>query len=206
MSHATDLTRRTFAVGAGGAAVLLAMGGLTAIPAREQVRPPGGQDESHLISTCIRCERCVEACPRNALRPSHVESGILGVRTPTVNFDEGWCDFCKEENNGMPRCVQFCPTGAISLAENATVKTTVLGKATIIHDWCLAWAKANGCKFCYDACPYAALELDAFGRPVVIRENCNGCGACQSVCVSLTEGSIATGATSRAIVVMPEEA
>ena len=35
-------------------------------------------------------------------------------------------------------------------------------------------------------------------------ETCNGCGACQNVCVSLKEGSIAAGATSRAIIVVPE--
>ena len=32
---------------------------------------------------------------------------------------------------------------------------------------------------------------------------CNGCGACESVCVSLQNGSISEGATARAIVVHP---
>lgn len=41
-------------------------------------------------------------------------------------------------------------------------------------------------------------------RPVVIPDHCNGCGACQSVCVSQKEGSYTTGATSRAIIVVPE--
>ena len=35
-------------------------------------------------------------------------------------------------------------------------------------------------------------------------DKCNGCGACQSVCVSQKEGSYTTGATSRAIIVVPE--
>ena len=35
---------------------------------------------------------------------------------------------------------------------------------------------------------------------------CNGCGACESVCVSLQNGSISAGATERAIVVRPLEA
>lgn len=199
------MSRRSFALGAGGAAVLLAMGGLKAVPAQAQVRPPGGQDEDRLISACIRCERCVEACPRGALVPAHLEDGILGVRTPVANFDAGWCDFCQEENGGVPRCVEFCPTAALSLAAGATAENTIIGKAVIIKDWCLAWDKNNGCKFCYDACPYEAIELDEFGRPVVIAERCNGCGACQNSCVSLKEGSIAVGATSRAIVVVPEE-
>ena len=176
------MSRRTFALGVGGAGVLLAMGGLKLVPAEAQVRPPGGQDESRLVASCIRCERCVEACPRGALRPAHIEDGIVSVRTPTTNFNDGWCDFCADENDGVPLCVA----------------------AVLIREWCLAWDKNNGCRFCYDACPYEAIELDENGRPVVVPDNCNGCGACQSVCVSQKEGSYTTGATSRAIIVVPE--
>ncbi len=199
------MSRRTFGLGVGGAVALLALGGLSAIPAQAQVRPPGGQNETHLVSACIRCERCVEACPHKALRPARIEDGILGVRTPTVDFDEGWCNFCEDENGGVPRCVQFCPTGALALDAGAEARSTILGKAVIIRDWCLAWNMNNGCKFCYDACPYEAMELEAGGRPIVLADKCNGCGACQSACVSLKDGSITAGATSRAIVVVPEE-
>lgn len=198
------MTRRAFSMGACGAAALLALGGLSAVPAEARVRPPGGQDEDHLMASCIRCERCVEACPRNALTPARIEDGILGTRMPAANFDVGWCDFCAEENGGQPRCVEFCPTKALRLDEGATAQGTILGKAHIIEDWCLSYSKYNGCRFCYDACPYEAISLDEYKRPVVHTELCNGCGACQSVCVSLQEGSIAEGATSRAIIVVPE--
>ena len=43
----------------------------------------------------------------------------------------------------------------------------------------------------------------------IIRINeglCNGCGACESVCVSLQNGSISSGARERAIVIRPLEA
>ena len=82
--------------------------------------------------------------------------------------------------------------------------TFVIGKAVINTDWCLAY-KLIGCRFCYDACPYEAMELDENNRPVVIEDKCNGCGACESVCVSLQNGSISEGATARAIVVHPLE-
>ena len=36
-------------------------------------------------------------------------------------------------------------------------------------------------------------------------KKCNGCGACESVCVSLQNGSISAGATERAIIVCPLE-
>ena len=47
------------------------------------------------------------------------------------------------------------------------------------------------------------VKLDKDNRPIVLEDKCNGCGACESVCVSLQNGSIAEGATARAIVVHP---
>ncbi len=196
------MSRRAFSLGACGAAALFALGGLKVLPAEAQVRPPGGQDEDHLVSACIRCERCVEACPRKALTPAHIENGVLGARLPTTNFDVGWCDFCVESNGGNPRCVDMCPTQALRLSEDAQPETTILGKARIIQDWCLSYNRYNGCRFCYDACPYEAITLDDYNRPVVDDQKCNGCGACQNVCVSL-QGSVVQGATSRAIIVEP---
>ena len=155
------MSRRTFALGVGGAGVLLAMGGLKLVPAEAQVRPPGGQDESRLVASCIRCERCVEACPRGALRPAHIEDGIVSVRTPTTNFNDGWCDFCADENDGVPLCVAACPTEALALPADATAETTIIGKAVLIREWCLAWDKNNGCRFCYDACPYPTTATGA---------------------------------------------
>ncbi len=197
------MTRRDLCLGVGGAAVLLAMGSLKLVPAEAQVHPPGGQDYDRLISACVRCQRCVEACPNSAIAPSHLEDGILTVRTPVANFDVGWCDFCEEANGGVPKCVEACPTGALSLEEGASYENTIIGVAELNQDWCLAYNRANGCRFCYDACPYEAIELDDYKRPVVIEDACVGCGACQSVCVSQKEGSIATGSTSRAITVVP---
>ena len=197
------MSRRSFTLGTGGAVVLLALGGLKAVPAQAVVRPPGGQDEDHLISACIRCERCVEACPNHALTPSHLENGILGVRTPTVQYDKGWCDFCAESNDSKPQCVAACPTAALRLDDLVTAKTIRTGIAAITKDWCLSYAKYNGCRFCYDACPYEAITLDDYKRPVIVEDKCTGCGACQNACVSMKEGSISEGATHRAIIVTP---
>ena len=201
------MSRRTFALGVGGAGVLLAMGGLKLVPAEAQVRPPGGQDENRLVASCIRCERCVEACPRGALRPAHIEDGIVSVRTPTTNFNDGWCDFCADENDGVPLCVAACPTEALALPAGATAENTLLGLAVIDEAQCLAF-RDTGCRYCYDACPYEAIELTGEGanpHVSVLADKCNGCGACESVCVSLKAGSIVSGAQERAIVVKPIE-
>ena len=201
------MSRRTFALGVGGAGVLLAMGGLKLVPAEAQVRPPGGQDENRLVASCIRCEHCVEACPRGALRPAHIEDGIVSVRTPTTNFNDGWCDFCADENDGVPLCVAACPTEALALPADATAENTLLGLAVIDEAQCLAF-RDTGCRYCYDACPYEAIELTGEGanpHVSVLADKCNGCGACEGVCVSLKAGSIVSGAQERAIVVKPIE-
>lgn len=196
------MSRRTLCLGVGGAAVLLGLGGLKYVGSTPCVRPPGGQDEQRLLSACIRCEKCLEVCPHDIIKPAPIENGILGMRTPMLNFHENWCDWC-EVNGGVPLCVQACPTQALSLAEDATVENTILGKASINEDWCLAY-RLIGCRFCYDACEYEAMGLDENNRPYVIADKCNGCGACEAACVSLENGSISTGATARAIVVDPQ--
>lgn len=196
------MTRRDLCLGVGGVAVLAALGTVKYADAAPVVRPPGGQDETRLLASCIRCEKCIEACPHHVLRPAHIEEGLLATRTPTVDFSTRWCDWCADENGGVPLCVAACPTEALFLPASATAENTLLGEAVINEDWCLA-TKGMGCRFCYDACPYEAMGLDENGRPFVIAEHCNGCGACESVCVSLSSGSIAEGATARAITVRP---
>lgn len=196
------MTRRTLCLGIGGATVMLGLGGLKLANSQAIIRPPGGQDEDRLIGACIRCEKCYEICPRDVIRPAHIKDGILNMRTPTFDFSDGYCDWCTEENDGTPLCVSACPTRALELPAGATKENTIIGKAVINTDWCLAY-KLIGCRFCYDACPYEAITLDDENRPVVLDNKCNGCGACESVCVSLQNGSISEGATSRAITIKP---
>lgn len=205
-----SVSRRTLVIGVASTAALLGLGSLRYAGHNPLVRPPGGQDESHLVSACIRCEKCYEACPRKVIVPAHIEDGLLGMRSPELDFSAGYCDFCAEENGGVPLCVRACPTNALRLDQGATAADVPLGLAVIDERQCLAY-RDTGCRFCYDACVdagYDAIELDTAGsnpRPVVIDNKCVGCGACESVCVSLQSGSIVSGVTERAIVVKPLE-
>ncbi len=199
-SGAPAVSRRTFALGAVGACAVLGLGGVKYLPSATLVRPPGGQDEDALVRGCLHCERCREACPRFAIAPAHIEDGILNARTPRMNFRSGWCDFCENEPGG-PRCVDVCPTGALA---GTNPSSAIIGRAVLNRDWCLA-AKGMGCHECVDVCEYEAIELGYDNVPVVDAEKCNGCGACEWACISLSSGSITAGATDRAIVIKPVE-
>lgn len=202
-----SVSRRTLFIGVGSTAALLGLGALRYAGHSPLVRPPGGQDESRLVSACIRCEKCYEACPRKVIVPAHIEDGLLGMRSPALNFDANYCDYCADENGGEPLCVKVCPTEALRLPVDATAETTLLGLAVIDESQCLAY-RDTGCRYCYDACPYEAIELVGEGsnpRVIVLADACNGCGACESVCVSLKAGSIVSGVQERAIVVKPLE-
>lgn len=109
------ISRRSLCVGLGGSVVLFGLGSLRFAGSVPLCRPPGGQEESRLVSACIRCEKCYEVCLRDVIVPAHIEDGFLGMRTPTLDFSENYCNFCTEENDGWPRCVEMCPTGALAL-------------------------------------------------------------------------------------------
>lgn len=204
-----SVSRRTLCIGVGSTVALLGLGALRYVGHNPLCRPPGGQDEARLVSACIRCERCYEVCPHKVIVPAHIEDGLLGMRSPMLSFDAGYCDFCQQANGGVPLCCEVCPTEALRLPEGATAQNTVIGLAVIDQWQCLAY-RETGCRECYDACCEAretpAIELTndaSTPRPVVIAENCNGCGACEAACISLSAGSIAEGAQARAIVVKP---
>lgn len=203
------ISRRSFLAGAGGVALLAGVGCLRYVGAEALCRPPGGQDEASLISACIRCERCYEVCPQHVIAPAHVEDGIVGVRTPVMNFSENFCDFCNEKNGGSPLCVRECPTGALALPEGATAQSTIIGLAVIDERSCLAY-RDTGCRYCHDACTKTGMNAiyleagESYGaHPKVDAGKCNGCGACESVCVSLQSASVASGTAQVAIVVRP---
>lgn len=197
-----SVTRRGAIIGVSSCVVLLGLGALRYAGHTPIIHPPGGQDETNLVTRCIRCEKCYESCPRDVIAPAHIEYGLLGMRAPTMNYDADYCDYCQEENGGDPRCAAVCPTGALTLPQDATAQNVIIGKASIDTHQCLAY-RMTACRQCYDNCPYDAIYLENEDSrnplPVVDLDKCNGCGACEAVCLSLTTGSIVAGSTERAI-------
>ncbi len=198
-----SVSRRGVVCGAAGAAAVLALGGVRYLPSKTLVRPPGTKDANMMLAGCILCQKCLEVCPQHAINITHVEDGIFQVRTPRMDFHQGWCNFC-EDIEGGPRCAAVCPTGAIEKIDTPTVN---IGVAELTREWCLAY-RGTGCHSCQDACNYDAITLDEDHVPEVLTDKCNGCGACENACISLSAGSLsgtwdASHPTDRAITVKP---
>ncbi len=223
-SQAPSVTRRSLVAGVGATAVLCGLGSFRWLGTESLVRPPGGQDEEALAAKCVHCNRCIAVCPDNLIVPSRIENGVMNMRTPHMDYSTGnpgeidnlkYCDFCARANGGVPLCVEACPSGALGTADDIDPATLVLGRAELDSDLCLAY-RSSYCAFCYEACVKAHGEEDAAiyfknaaadgesstKLPVVDAEKCNGCGACEAICVSAQAGSV-RDTQVRAIVVKP---
>lgn len=211
-----EVTRRGFIAGACGVAGLAALGGAGVAFAADPslIRPPGGQDVVRLASLCIRCDRCRQACPREAIQSTGIEGGIAGLRTPSMAFDAKIARSYRRpdeyEQSGVlanpyeamlnasgfgfcdfcMKCVDACPTGALA---DFDPRAQRLGVARINERSCLAFENAGGCTKCVEYCPFGAISLDADRRPVVDESACNGCGICENVCPSSTYRSFSEG-------------
>lgn len=132
-------------------------------------RPPGALVEDEFLKFCTRCYQCIEICPVGALSPAGVFDGMINWGTPVLDLKR--CIFCQD-------CMRVCPTNAIQKTPEEEID---IGNARIDHETCLPWSGQRSCRNCYRACRYDAIKLED-GKPVVIEENCNGCGACERRC------------------------
>jgi len=189
------LSRRDFVVGAGATVVLCSIGGVAyASPGPVGlIRPVGGQDESSFLATCLRCDRCQSVCPTDCIGVAHLEDGVIQMRTPKMDYHEGYCVFCN-------RCADVCTTGALHAIDPAVDK---IGVAVVQPSQCVAWKNPGSCSKCEEACTYDAVHIED-SVPVVQADKCNGCGQCEYVCPALVYTSTST-TSERGIVVRTVE-
>jgi ferredoxin len=144
------------------------------------LRPPGSLGEDQFRAVCIRCGNCARACPGKILEPDFGASGLAGLLTPVVRFDE---DYCRED---CRLCGQVCPSGAIARLSLAEKRRQIIGPARVDDDLC--WlVSGRECTACIQRCPYAAITLHSADggfttEPRVDLAKCTGCGACEVVC------------------------
>jgi len=171
--------RRAFlatGVGAVGALLIGAVRGKAATP----LRPPGAISEKKFSGVCIRCGNCERVCPAHIICPDLGATGLANLLTPTLHFDD---DYCREN---CQRCMQICPSGALTRLPLDQKIKHVIGCARIELDICLL-ANGQECTECLKSCPFDALITQSKDggfstQPMVNPKKCNGCGACETNC------------------------
>jgi len=154
------------------------------------IRPPGALNENTFLDYCQRCSQCVQACPTGFIQPAISQAGIVGVWTPVVSAQSGYCEW------SCNKCTQVCPSGAIEKLTLKRKQEFKIGIAVIDKDRCYTYADGYNCSVCHDGCPipqkairYRETETWNFqGRKVNVKQiyvdpdRCTGCGICENLC------------------------
>ncbi len=149
------------------------------------LRPPGALAERDFNALCIKCGRCVGACPYDTLKLAAVaDDAPMG--TPYFEPRQIPCYLCHD----IP-CQEACPTGALDPALEDVMQSR-MGLAFIDTEHCLSWQGLR-CEICYRVCPLRekaitvetrrrGLSKHAMLLPVVHSGDCTGCGICENAC------------------------
>ena len=196
-----DLTRREALKGVAVLAVAekLSDGGyadvsLPGAPEREkEVLPPGAGDSRAFALRCASCQLCVANCPGKCLRPSVM---LASFGQPVMDFRRGYCLI------GCTKCSRVCPENALRVEKAEHRPHVHMGYAVWRKDLCVRTTSGDDCKGCVRKCPVQAIHL-VEGFPVVDRDVCIGCGACEHVCPARPQPAIAVKGYEVQRIVLP---
>ncbi len=204
-NHQTDITRRDTLKGIAVIAAADAVekttdGGFAAVslpgdPMRYVAPlPPGAIDAKVFYSQCVGCGLCIAKCKGNCLSAS---TGVKHFGQPEMDFKRGYCLVgCNYS------CGQVCPTGAIGKIQGLDRKNVHMGHAVWEKDRCIRTTDDVKCTACARKCPVGAIHIIE-GFPVVNREECIGCGACEHVCPARPKPAIYVQGFERQRIVWP---
>lgn len=161
------------------------------------VSPPGSLSHDNLNDKCTACLLCVNQCPDKIIRPSVNEYGWTAVMQPTLSFERGYC------RTDCTVCSDVCPTDAITKLSKGDKTKVAMGHAVYVRENCIVVKDDVNCDGCWRICPTDAITreyrdsgasyLSPAGQPdantvdlrlvpVVNKDKCIGCGACEYIC------------------------
>jgi ferredoxin-type protein NapG len=126
-----------------------------------------------LIHHCIRCGKCVDACPADAIFPLDASWGAA-TGTPAIDPRQQPCVLC----DGL-KCSHACPSDA--LLPTYVNRDVAMGTAVIDEARCLTW-HGQGCDACQKVCPMQGALTLSDQRMRVDPALCVGCGLCVRAC------------------------
>jgi len=139
------------------------------------LRPPGAISEKRFLQACTRCDACIHACPKDAIKRAPKKMGFLISGTPYIEPLKSPCVMC----DTLP-CIAACPDQALlPVAAPAEVN---MGYAILDKKKCQAYGDGF-CQQCVIDCPIpGAITQTADGKPVFHKNVCTGCGVCVRSC------------------------
>ncbi len=183
-----SVSRRVVLAAVPAAVASVAAGRLGAKNGARAIRPPSA-DPANINALCARCGNCMKACPYGLIQPDLGTTGIDGLLSPVLrfrsqnpNWDPDNDSYCFQD---CVKCTQVCPTGALRPITVEEKHKLPIGRAVVLKDKCLAWAKGEYCAVCDEYCPYKAVKLVKKGEvncPEIDPALCRGCGACEGAC------------------------
>lgn len=163
-------------------------------PVRERsVLPPGAGKRAVFERRCVGCGLCVRNCSGECLVHS---SGLKNFGQPEMSFQKGHCII------GCTKCGDVCPAGALERVDKTTKANIHVGFAEWHKDRCIRMTEKVQCNACEKKCPVNAIHM-VEGVPVVDRQKCLGCGACEHVCPSRPMPAMAVVGYDEQVVVRP---
>ena len=141
------------------------------------VRPPGAITERQFLQDCTRCDKCIHACPKDAILKAPKKFGFLIMGTPYIDPKKNPCVMCDD----LP-CISACPDGALLPVDSpADVR---MGYVILDKKKCQAYGdNPTFCQQCVIDCPIpGAITQNNDNEPVFHKSACTGCGVCVLSC------------------------
>ncbi|GEM_PF-53697 len=140
------------------------------------IRPPGAISERNFLQACTRCDACIHACPKDAIRKAPKSMGFLVMGTPYIDPIKTPCVMCTD----LP-CIPACEDNALLPVQLEDVN---MGHAILNKKNCKAYSNIY-CQQCVIDCPVPGAITQRDMKPVIHKDVCTGCGVCARSCLTV---------------------
>ena len=139
------------------------------------LRPPGAVTERQFLQDCTRCDKCIHACPKDAIIKAPKKFGFLVMGTPYIDPMKTPCVMCDD----LP-CISACPDNALLPVDSPGEVN--MGYAILDKKKCQAYGDTF-CQQCIIDCPIpGAITQNKDQQPQFHKKICTGCGVCVRSC------------------------